>query len=121
MPTVQERAKEFAKGIIPSNIEDLEYEDILFMLQEAYRIGAEKQKEIDEEVRLKKSDSMSDAEYNREVAFADWYLKKGKSTPTFSDAIEWTRRIILNKLKRFNQRNPQATITDAIQYIEDAF
>ena len=121
MPTVKERAKEFAEHIIPSNIEDLEREDVLFMLQEAYRIGAEEQKTINEEVRLKKSDSMSDAEYNREASFAKFYCSKGAGTPTFSDAIEWTRRIILNKLKLFNQRSPQATITDAIQHIEDTF
>ena len=35
---------------------------------------------------------MTEAEYDRETAFADWYLKNGKSTPTFSDAIEWARK-----------------------------
>ena len=55
------------------------------------------QKTIDEEVRLKKSDSMTQAEYDREVAFADWYNKNGKGTPTYSDAIEWTRKEVINK------------------------
>lgn len=55
------------------------------------------QKAIDEEVRLKKSDSMTQAEYDREVAFADWYLKNGTGTPTYSDAIEWTRKEVINK------------------------
>lgn len=50
------------------------------------------QKAIDEEVRLKKCDDMTKAEYDREVAFADWYNKNGKGTPTFSDAIEWARK-----------------------------
>ena len=57
-----------------------------------YVEGATKQKAIDEEVRLKKSDDMTKAEYDRETAFADWYLKNGKGTPTFSDAIEWARK-----------------------------
>ena len=57
-----------------------------------YVEGATKQKAIDEEVRLKKSDDMTKAEYDREMAFADWYLKNGKGTPTFSDAIEWARK-----------------------------
>ena len=57
-----------------------------------YVEGATKQKAIDEEVRLKKSDDMTKAEYDRETEFADWYLKNGKSTPTFSDAIEWARK-----------------------------
>ena len=55
------------------------------------------QKAIDEEVRLKKCDDMTEAEYNRETAFADWYLKNGKGTPTYSDAIEWARKDLLNK------------------------
>ena len=55
------------------------------------------QKAIDEEVRLKKCDDMTEAEYEREVAFADWYNKNGKGTPTYSDAIEWTRKEVINK------------------------
>ena len=55
------------------------------------------QKAIDEEVRLKKCDDMTEAEYNRETAFADWYHKNGKGTPTYSDAIEWARKDLLDK------------------------
>ena len=55
-------------------------------------VGAKEQQAIDEEVRLKKSDDMTQAEYDRETAFADWYLKNGKGTPTYSDAIEWARK-----------------------------
>ena len=62
-----------------------------------YELGATEQKAIDEEVRLKKSDSMTQAEYDREVAFADWYHQNGKGTPTYSDAIEWTRRELIDK------------------------
>ena len=63
----------------------------------AYIRGAKEQKAIDEEVRLKKSDSMTQSEYDREVAFADWYNKNGKGTPTYSDAIEWARKEVINK------------------------
>ena len=63
-----------------------------------YVEGATKQKAIDEEVRLKKSDDMTEAEYDREMAFADWYLKNGKSTPTFSDAIEWARKQTIDEV-----------------------
>ena len=62
-----------------------------------YELGATEQKAIDEEVRLKKCDDMTEAEYEREVAFADWYHKNGKGTPTFSDAIEWARRELIDK------------------------
>lgn len=57
-----------------------------------YVEGATEQQAIDEEVRLKKSDDMTKAEYDRETAFADWYIKNGKGTPTYSDAIEWARK-----------------------------
>ena len=67
------------------------------MVCRAYITGATEQKAIDEEVRLKKSDSMTQAEYDREVAFADWYHQNGKGTPTYSDAIEWTRRELIDK------------------------
>ena len=62
-----------------------------------YELGATEQKAIDEEVRLKKSDDMTEDEYEREVAFADWYNKNGKGTPTYSDAIEWARKEVINK------------------------
>ena len=48
-------------------------------------------------VRLKKCDDMTQAEYDREVAFANWYHKHGKGTPTYSDAIEWMRKEVLEK------------------------
>lgn len=62
-----------------------------------YELGATEQKALDEEVRLKKCDDMTEAEYEREVAFANWYNKNGKGTPTYSDAIEWARRELIDK------------------------
>ena len=56
------------------------------------------QKAIDEQVRLKKCDDMTEAEYNHETAFVDWYLENGKGTPTYSDAIEWARKNLLNEV-----------------------
>ena len=56
------------------------------------------QKAIDEEVRLKKCDDMTEAEYDRETAFVDWYLKNGRGTPTYSDAIEWAQKDLLDKV-----------------------
>ena len=90
MKTIEERAKE----AYPIN----EYSIIVgVMIRGAYIRGAKEQQAIDEEVRLKKSDDMTEAEYDRETAFADWYLKNGKGTPTFSDAIEWARKDVISK------------------------
>ena len=85
MKSIEERAKE----AYPIN----EYSIIVgVMIRGAYIRGAKEQQAIDEEVRLKKSDDMTKAEYDREVAFADWYFQNGKGTPTYSDAIEWARK-----------------------------
>ena len=86
MKTIEERAKEYSKGQwdIPTAIK-------------AYIAGATEQKALDEQVRLKKCDNMTKAEYNRETAFVDWYLENGKGTPTYSDAIEWARKEVIDK------------------------
>lgn len=94
MKTIDERARDAACQI---------FEEIGLSEHSVDRVAeiiAEKmheQKAIDEEVRLKKSDDMTQAEYEREVAFADWYHQNEKGTPTYSDAIEWTRRELINK------------------------
>ena len=98
---IEQRAKEWSEHIVGTTPYDVvngkvcvfaKDRDIADVAEESYIAGAKDQKAIDEEVRFKKSDDMTDAEYNRETAFADWYLKNGKSTPTFSDAIEWARK-----------------------------
>ena len=68
-------------------------------------VGATEQKAIDEEVRLKKCDDMTKAEYDRETEFADWYLKNGKGTPTYSDAIEWARKQTIDEVCNWLSNN----------------
>ena len=101
MKTIEERAKEWGEHIVETTPYDVvngkacvfvEDRNIADVAEESYIAGATEQKAIDEEVRLKKCDDMTEAEYDREVAFADWYNKNGKGTPTFSDAIEWARK-----------------------------
>ena len=93
MKTIEEKARlnlQYEKDFLGHDLS----ED---MVCRAYIAGAKEQKAIDEEVRLKKCDDMTEAEYEREVAFADWYHKNGKGTPTFSDAIEWARKEVIEK------------------------
>ena len=90
--TIEERADAYVGH--PAEIDEFTSETIK---RAAYIRGAKEQKAIDEEVRLKKSDSMTQAEYDRESAFADWYNKNGKGTPTYSDAIEWSRRELIDE------------------------
>ena len=97
MKTIEERAKEYASKKADISLSDVYNEALARIYEEGYIAGATEQKAIDEEVRLKKCDEMTQAEYDREVAFADWYNKNGKGTPTYSDAIEWARKEVINK------------------------
>ena len=108
MKNIQERAKEWSEHIVETTPYDVvngkvcvfaKDRDIADVAEESYIAGAKDQKAIDEEVRLKKSDDMTKAEYDRETASAGWYLKNGKSTPTFSDAIEWSRKQTIEDAK----------------------
>ena len=98
MKTIEERAKEYS-------LKDFDgyYTGREKAVEEGYIAGAIEQKAIDEEVRLKKCDDMTEAEYNRETAFAGWYLKNGKGTPTYSDAIEWARKDLIDKVFEYAQ------------------
>ena len=92
MKSIEERADAYVGH--PEEIDEFTSATIK---RNAYIRGAKEQKAIDEEVRLKKCDDMTEEEYEREVAFADWYNKNGKGTPTYSDAIEWARRELIDE------------------------
>ena len=97
MKSIEERAKEYASKQGDIALSTL-YNAVFAIINNAYIAGAVEQKIIDEEVRLKKSDDMTKAEYDRDTAFADWYLKNGKGTPTYSDAIEWARKQTIDEM-----------------------
>ena len=108
MKTIEERAKEYVPNVIDPNYVELPArggEFFLRALRDAYIAGAKEQKAIDEEVRLKKCDDMTEAEYNRETAFVDWYLENGKGMPAYSDAIEWARKDLLDKACEWIKEN----------------
>ena len=102
MKTIEERALEYANRHKTIEINYFgfaklyDYSRIYNAEIVSYERGAKDQKAIDEEVRLKKCEDMTEAEYEREVAFTDWYNKNGKGTPTYSDAIEWARRELID-------------------------
>ena len=90
--TIEERADAYVGH--PEEIDEFTSATIK---RDAYIRGAKEQKAIDDEMLLKKWDDMTEAEYNRETSFVDWYLKNGKGAPTFSDAIEWARKEVIEK------------------------
>ena len=99
MKTIEERAKEYSKK---QCVKPVTYN--------SYIAGAKEQKAIDEEVRLKKCDDMTEAEYNRETAFVDWYLENGKGMPAYSDAIEWARKEVINKACEWLEENVECGV-----------
>ena len=103
--TIEERAREYSlKGF------DGYYTGREKAVEEGYIAGAKEQKAIDEEVRLKKCDDMTEAEYNRETAFVDWYLENGKGMPAYSDAIEWERKEVINKACKWLKENVEGGV-----------
>ena len=99
MKTIEERAKEYGSKKGDISLSAAYNEALARIYEEGYIAGAIEQKAIDEEVRLKKCDDMTQAEYDREVAFADWYHQNGKGTPTYSDAIEWARKAVIEEAR----------------------
>ena len=92
MKTIEERADAYV-----GHPEEIDEFSSATMKRVAYIRGAKEQKAIDDEMLLKKWNDMTEAEYNREIAFVDWYHQNGKGTPTFSDAIEWARKEVIEK------------------------
>ena len=99
MKTIEERAKEYGSKKGDISLSAVYNEALARIYEEGYIAGATEQKAIDEAVRLKKCDDMTEAEYDREVAFADWYHQNGKGTPTYSDAIEWARKAVIEEAR----------------------
>ena len=98
--TIEERADAYVGH--PEEIDEFTSATIK---RDAYIRGAKEQKAIDDEMLLKKWDDMTGAEYKREIAFVDWYLKNGKGAPTYSDAIEWARKDLLDKACEWLKEN----------------
>ena len=108
MKTIEERAR-IAGQVYQFCKERIEADHKIY--EKGYIQGATEQKAIDEEVLLKKYDDMTQEECDREAAFAEWYCENGKGTPTYSDAIEWARKEIINEaFKWLKARN---VLTDA--------
>ena len=105
MKSIEERAKEYS-------LKDFDgyYTGRENAMEEGYIAGAKEQKAIDEEVRLKKCDDMTEAEYNHETAFVDWYLENGKGMPAYCDAIEWARKEVLNKACEWLKENVEGGV-----------
>ena len=94
MKNIKQRAKEYADRHKAEEIvgKVYGYERIYNAEIAAYERGATDQKAIEEEVTLKKYDSMTEKQLDREEHFTSWYFQNVKGAPTYSDAIEWARK-----------------------------
>lgn len=110
MKTIEERAKEWAYRYPMTPDGYLTESDMRAVATNSYIQGATEQKAIDEQVRLKKCDDMTEAEHNRKTAFVDWYLENGKGTLTYSDAIEWSRKEVINKACEWLKENVEGGV-----------
>ena len=69
--------------------------------QAGYKAGASTQRIIEQEVRLKKSEDVTQGEYSRQNSFfMGWYFKR-KGIPTYSDAIEWARKKAIDEARKW--------------------
>ena len=100
MKTIEERAKKYS-------LKDFDgyYTGREKAMEEGYIAGATEQKTIDEAIRLKKCDDMTEVEYNREVAFIDWFYENSGGTITHSDAIEWARKEVIEQACEWLKEN----------------
>lgn len=81
MKTIEERAKEYSK-----------WQRDKLTSKEAYIAGALDQRHIDTCMMMKNQDDMTQAEYDRETEFIDWFTENNSGNITYSDAIEWARK-----------------------------
>ena len=125
MKTIEQRAEEYVPNTITAHIfKSSPLKGLIVrILRDAYIAGAKEQQAIDEKVRLKKSDDMTEAEYDRETAFAGWYLQNGKGTPTYSDAIEWARKQTIDEACELIEKALQklTTYKDKDNFTENEF
>ena len=107
MKTIEQRAKKWSEHIVETTPYDVvngkvcvfaEDRDIADVAEESYIAGATDQKAIEEEVTLTKYDAMTGKQLDREERFTSWYFQNAKGAPTFSDAIEWSRRQTINEV-----------------------
>ena len=101
MKNIQERAKEYADRHKAAEIvgKVYGYERIYNAEMTAYEKGATDQKAIEEAVTITKYDAMTEKQLDREEHFVTWYFQNVKGAPTFSDAIEWSRRQTIEDAK----------------------
>ena len=118
MKSIEERAKEWSEHIVETTPYDVvngevcvfaKDRDIADVAEESYIAGATDQKAIEEEVTLKKYDAMTGKQLDREENFTSWYFQNVKGVPTFSDAIEWSRKQTIDEVCEWMMNFKNAT------------
>lgn len=90
---LEEAAREFTKEFLAENDNDVFKYDI----EDIFIAGAKWQYEQFEKERLKHCDELTAEQAQIESDFVVQHLKKCNRTPTFIDAIEYGRRLMIDK------------------------
>ena len=127
MKSIEERAKEWGEHIVETTPYDVvngkacvfvEDRNIADVAEESYIAGAKDQKAIEEEVTLKKYDAMTGKQLDREYNFTSWYFQNVEGVPTFSDAIEWSRKQTIDEvcewMMNFKTSNEELPLYDFV-------
>lgn len=74
-------------------------------IREAFKAGAECQYEQFEKNRLAACDNMTKEEADREQEFTTDFIEKNNRIPTYSDAIEYGRKLMIDKAIEWLENN----------------
>lgn len=86
----------------------------------AYLAGQEAMREQFEKNRLASCDNMTEEEADREQEFVTYFLEKNLYAPTYSDAIEYGKRLMIDKACEWLESNVEKYIYNATPSYPDA-
>lgn len=86
------------------DLSDLEY------VEKAFKAGANWQKEQFEKNRLAACDNMTKEEAERESKFVNYFINNEYRVPTYSDAIEYGRKIAFEEAEKWFKSHGSFTI-----------
>lgn len=90
---LEEAARQYRDEFLDKNDNDISKYDI----EDIFIAGTEWQYEQFEKNRLAACDNMTKEEFDREQEFTTDFIEKNNRIPTYSDAIEYGRRLMIDK------------------------
>jgi len=98
-------ADELPQGITLTSNGEFDIASVRKLIIDACKYGAKWQKEQFEKNRLTACDNMTKEEFEREQEFTTDFIEKNNRIPTYSDAIEYGRKQMIDKACKFIAEN----------------